>query len=454
MNYIKSISQIGMRISLFVIVFNVIGLFLNPVTCFSQCPSSTNILSQNFNAGTGTFNSGATGTAAGTESKGAYAASFSSKVTVTNNVDACCAAGPDDWRKNLTVDPSVLPTGNNGGTSSDYAMLVDGSMTNGSFWCATVTVAPGEIYDFSAFYTSPWLQDKAGDPGLYFTINGVQLGSMAIVDQYNPTTSAPQPYIQQECYYTIPAGTSGSVQFCLNLMESMSCSGIPTTTVGGSCVYPATTQQSQGNDILVDDISIKKCNSGGTTSGCTYAGTTVTPVELLSFTGRKVADHASLTWVTALEKNSSYFSIEKSENSINFFEIGTVNAKGTSNEIVNYVYDDNQFDKSSYYRLRMVDNDGSYKYSSVQFLETGNNYARIIRTESGGMEVMASVNEDTRWNIAVYSLLGQEYANQNVQLTKGDNTLLKGVSWGEKSAKILRITSLDGSEILSQVIIW
>jgi hypothetical protein len=448
MDYIKSKVQITMRISLFVVVFIVVP-FLNPVTSFSQ----TNIFFQNFNSGAGTFNTGATGTAAGTETKGAYAASYSSKVEISNNMDACCAAGPDDWRKNLTVSPGLPPTGNDGGTSSDYAMLVDGAMINGSFWCVSVTVAPGEIYNFSAFYTSPWLQDKANDPGLYFTINGVQLGSMAIVDQYNPTTGAPQPYTEQECYYKIPTGTSGSVQFCLNLMESNNCTGLPTTVVAGGCDYPATVSAGQGNDILVDDISITKY-TGGTTSGCTYAGTTVTPVELLSFTGSKVADHITLMWVTALEENSSYFSIEKSDDGINFSEIGTVNAQGNSSNPVTYEFEDRQFNSGSYYRLRMVDKDGSYKYSSVQFLETGSNYARIIRTESGEMEIIASVNEDTRWNIAVYSLLGQEYANQNVQLTKGDNTLLEGLSLGEKSAKILRITSEDGALILSEIIVW
>jgi hypothetical protein len=421
---------------------------------FSQCSTSTNILFQNFNSSTGTFNSGATGTAAGTETKGAYAASNSGKVTISNNVDACCAAGPDAWRENLTVAPGLLPTGNDGGTSSDYAMLVDGAMINGSFWCASVTVAPGEIYNFSAFYTSPWIEDKAYDPALYFTINGVQLGSMAIVDQYNPTTGAPQPYTQQACYYTIPAGTSGTVQFCLNLEES---NGTCTSTIvggGSGCNYPATSSNGQGNDILVDDISIKKCTSGGSTSGCTYAGTVITPVVLLSFTGTKADSKAMLDWITASEKNSSYFSIEKSEDGINFSEIGIVNAQGTSNNIVYYKYDDDHFNKSSYYRLKMVDLDGSYKYSDARFLEAGDIYARVIKTESGEMEIRAMVNEDIRWSIGVYSLLGQEYFNKSLPLVKGENTLLKGANWGEKNPKIVRIIAADGSVVLSQVVMW
>jgi hypothetical protein len=435
------------------IIFPALAVLLLHNTGFAQCPSSTNILFQNFNAGAGTFNSGATGTAAGTETKGAYA-SFSGNVDLTNNADACCAAGPDDWRENLTADPSVLPTGNDGGTSSDYAMLVDGAMPNGSFWCATVTVSPGEIYDFSAFYTSPWLQDKANDPGLYFTINGVQLGSTAIVDQYNPTTGAPQPYTQQECYYTIPAGTSGSVQFCLNLIESTGCTGIPTTTVGGGCTYPPGSNQGQGNDILVDDISIKKCNSGGSTSGCTYSGTTL-QAELLSFDVQKESNNtASLKWVTASEKNSAYFSIEKSEDGIHYERIGIVNAQGNSSNLITYEFEDRQFNSTSYYRLQMVDKDGSYKYSRVTSLKK-DEYARIISNpDKGELQINALVAENTRWNIAVYSLLGQEYLNEKVSLVKGENTILKQISRSEQSAKIVRITADDGTVILSEVVLW
>jgi hypothetical protein len=450
-----------MKTSLFVVFLFIIMLTINPVEGFSQCPSSTNILFQNFNGAgtgatnTGTFNTGATGTAAGTETKGSYAASHSGNVTITDQVDGCCAAGPDHWRENLTVSPGLLPTGNDGGTSTDYAMLVDGAVTNGSFWCASVTVSPGEIYDFSAFYTSPWLEDKANDPGLYFTINGVQLGSMAVVDQYNPTTGAPQPYTQQECYYTIPAGTSGSVLFCLNLMESTGCTGIPTTVVGGGCTYPAGSQQGQGNDILVDDISIKKCNSGGTTSGCTYAGTTITtPVELLSFDAQKVSDNtASLKWTTASEKNSAYFSVEKSVDGQDFSEIGTVNAQGNSSNLFTYELEDRQFNSSSYYRLKMTDKDGSYKYSRTTVLKK-DEYVRIINSDKGELQIKAVVAEDTHWYLAIYSLMGQQYLNEEISLSKGENTILKNISGSEQSAKVIRIISEDGEVILSEIVVW
>jgi hypothetical protein len=421
-------------------------------TGFSQCAGYGTTFTENFNDNTVTTNN-TTGPSSGwykeasldaNQNLGSYAAACGGQTKITNNIYGCCHAASDNWKSNSTADPTKPTTGNDAGDATDFAFFVDGcgSVPNGSVWCTSITVAPGEIYDFSAYLSSPWNQDKANDPQVYFTINGVTITPATVVDEYNGTLNLPTPYAQQGCYYTIPAGTSGSVSFCINMSQE------------SAGVYPVA--NGQGNDILVDDIAIHKITS---VTGCPSIGTcpppTAAPVELLSFDAKKTSNNsASLMWATASEKNSSYFSIEKSDDGINFSEIGIARAQGTSNNIVNYKFDDNYFKGICYYRLKMVDQDGSFTYSSVQFLETGNSSARIIKTESGEMEIRTSVNEDTRWNIAVYSLLGQEYTNQNVQLTKGENTLLKGVSWGERSAKIVRITSLDGSVILSQVAIW
>jgi hypothetical protein len=418
-----------MRASLFIILF-IITLFINPLTGFSQC-STTNVLTENFNDNTAnTLDAGQT--------KGAYAASCGGNVDISNNADACCAAGPDSWK----TSTSTPPTGNDGGGTGDYALLIDGcgSVPNGSVWCTSVTVAPGEIYDFSAFYSSPWLEEKANDPALYLTINGVTISPGAIVEQY--TASGATPYQQQACYYTIPAGTSGSVQFCINMNQV------------SSGVYG--TASSQGNDFMVDDIVINRRSGGGCPASgtCTYPGTIVTPVELVSLSVRKDGNNAALQWITASEQNSSYFSIEKSDDGIYFTGIGTVNAQGNSSNLVTYEFEDNHFNASAYYRLKMVDKDGSYKYSRIAVLKK-DEYARIInRSDEGQLEIKAMITEDARWNIAVYSLLGQQYLNETVRLVKGESTILKEIGGAEQGAKIVRITGEDGTVILSQVVVW
>jgi hypothetical protein len=448
-----------MRTSLFVVVFIVLG-FLNLATCFAQ----TVVFSQDFNSPgtlsgcgggsnasskTGTFNTGATGIYAGNENLGDYATICSggctSRYAITNNSDECAAANADSWKTETN-------TGNDGGGFTDYAMIIDGCAScaaagDASVWCVTIPVSTNDIYNFSAFYSSPWLGSKANDPGLYLTINGVKLGSTAIVDQSlssSPTTA--QPYNLQSCYYQIPAGfSSTSVEFCINMIQTTSGSD----AVIGSGTYGSV--NGQGNDFSVDDITITKYTTG-TSSGCTYTGPT--PVELASFSVRKEGNNAALQWTTASEQNASYFSVEKSDDATHFAEIGMVNAQGTSSNLLSYGYEDKHFNGTSYYRLKMIDKDGSYKYSGIIAL-TKDEYARLINSsDKGELQIKAVVAEDTQWNLAVYSLLGQEYLNEKVNLKKGENTILKQISGGEQSAKIVRITSADGSVILSEVIVW
>jgi hypothetical protein len=103
-----------------------------------------------------------------------------------------------------------------------------------------------------------------------------------------------------------------------------------------------------------------------------YAGVvsiTDLPVILTDFVVNASAGNASITWTTQQEVNSSYFSIERSANGSNWEQIATVDAKGNSAIKSNYGYNDNApLNGVGYYRLKMVDLDGSYMYSDIKVI--------------------------------------------------------------------------------------
>jgi hypothetical protein len=230
----------------------------------AQCSVSSNILIENFNTPTLTTVCGGPGDGVSTSmlpaghTKGAYAASCSGSVNITNNTMHCFAGGPEIWK-------TSTETGNDGGGAGDYALLVDpcGSIPDGSVWCTSVNVTAGQKYNFSAMISSPWLQEKPNDPDVYLTIGGVQVGSNFLVEQY--TSSGATPY-QQLCYtYTIPS--SGTMDFCINVKQRTG--GVATTPGSGS--YGA---NGQGNDVLIDDIKIDLVTGAGCTSGSSCTITT------------------------------------------------------------------------------------------------------------------------------------------------------------------------------------
>jgi hypothetical protein len=87
----------------------------------------------------------------------------------------------------------------------------------------------------------------------------------------------------------------------------------------------------------------------------------------MSFTGIKKASSVELNWKTASEINAKEFQVERMDNGGNFIQIGSVKAAGNTNKLTAYSFIDFTANKQSirYYRLRMVDFDGKYKYSNT-----------------------------------------------------------------------------------------
>lgn len=92
----------------------------------------------------------------------------------------------------------------------------------------------------------------------------------------------------------------------------------------------------------------------------------VLPVELVRFTARSSGAVVQLQWLTASEMQNDYFAVERSSDGHVFESIGKVAGNGTTAQGATYSFIDEQpLAHVSYYRLKQVDEDGSYSYSSV-----------------------------------------------------------------------------------------
>ena len=88
------------------------------------------------------------------------------------------------------------------------------------------------------------------------------------------------------------------------------------------------------------------------------------PVTLISFTGKNNGNNNVLSWVVANEQNLNYYELQSSTDSQNFSFVSQTNATGKNN----YSYTDNITTDTSaiyYYRLKIVDKEGNFKYSAV-----------------------------------------------------------------------------------------
>ena len=102
------------------------------------------------------------------------------------------------------------------------------------------------------------------------------------------------------------------------------------------------------------------------------------PVTLASFRVSKLENQAFLQWTTTAETNTSHFEIQKSLNTKDWTTIGTREAAKESNAVLQYTHWDSQLTTGNiYYRLKMVDQDDTFAYSSIRNL-LGENRAELV----------------------------------------------------------------------------
>jgi len=85
------------------------------------------------------------------------------------------------------------------------------------------------------------------------------------------------------------------------------------------------------------------------------------PVHFSSFNARSAGASVALTWNIEAEQNVKGYEVERSNDGRNFTNIGFVGAASQSS----YSYTDNRPLASGYYRIKSVDIDGKFLYSTV-----------------------------------------------------------------------------------------
>ena len=164
-------------------------------------------------------------------------------------------------------------------------------------------------------------------------------------------------------------------------------------------------------EFKVKDFSEFWLNNGGPSNDQAL------PVELSGFNARKnERNEVIVSWVTATENNSNHFDVELARGNDDFrqnhfIKIGSVNSHGNSTSEQRYTFVDVEANKNGvrYYRLKIVDINGSFTYSEVRSVVFNNEITWQVypNPSSGLFEVVMQAGDGTDVIIKVHDVNGR-----------------------------------------------
>lgn len=150
------------------------------------------------------------------------------------------------------------------------------------------------------------------------------------------------------------------------------------------------------------------------------------PVQLLSFSGTLANRQSQLQWRTSTEINAAYYVVERSNDGRNFTAVGQVQASGNSSFEKRYSFTDAALTGTIYfYRLKMIDNDGSIGYSSIVKLQQ-NPVQKIIVSPNpftSTIQINATVEESGVADIRLLDQYGRVVYQTVYTVVAGTNSI-------------------------------
>ena len=121
---------------------------------------------------------------------------------------------------------------------------------------------------------------------------------------------------------------------------------------------------------------------------------TILPIDIVSFNSEALSQNIKINWSAFNANNFKGFSLEKSEDGIAFTPVSFFESAKLNREKQEYTFFDNTVNENIlyYYRLKNVDNDGSYSYSNITSAKI-RNYKSNIEAYFNGQKIVVKNTE-------------------------------------------------------------
>jgi hypothetical protein len=211
--------------------------------------------------------------------------------------------------------------------------------------------------------------------------------------------------------------------------------------LGASNYFTLSNINGNGQSDLSDNDAVKVGGVGGTyqvaiTTGSYgqnnhnidigFSNFNTLPVILQSFTAQPLGSQVALTWKVVEQMNINLYTVEHSTNGTSFVAIQNVTANTNADATYNAIHA-NPASGINYYRIRILNNDGSVKFSEIRTVLFNGKGSLTIFPNPANDKVNIQLPESWQGkdiNIKIINQLGQEMVNKQFQNASQVETIL------------------------------
>ncbi len=173
----------------------------------------------------------------------------------------------------------------------------------------------------------------------------------------------------------------------------------------------------------------------------------VLPVNLLNFTGNYCEPNICLQWKVAEEVSIEKYDIEKSDNAENFNFIATEKAKKRNGINVYNFIDARVFNGANYYRLKIYETNGIFKYSPIVKVNTKSIGISVLPNPTTNLIVLKNIKAYNQIQVidAFGKLITQKQVNNDAETIS-----LAGLQNGVYFIKLIGAAEIVTTKIIKQ----
>ncbi len=197
--------------------------------------------------------------------------------------------------------------------------------------------------------------------------------------------------------------------------------------------------------------------SGGT--AMIHINRSALPVELIRFEGKVEHCEVRLSWAAETEENFSHYELQRSTNGVSFRTIKTIES-APQDQALTYQYLDEAAGKLNYYRLKMVDRDGSIEYSHTLNVTTDcyDDKAMLIFPNPAIYEQQTVINVklyslDTQATLVVTDLTGRNLRLMTLPAEEGWNMIRLNITNLAAGAYFIQHQRKDGTREVKKFVL-